>query len=77
MTNATVGTVSQSPEGGVVHVAYKGGKSEFIVGPEVPVLAYVPGDLGLLEPGAAVLLPPRSTPTASFRRPGSPLRKMA
>src|SRR5437879_959107 len=27
MTNATVGTVSQAPEGGVVHVTYKGGES--------------------------------------------------
>jgi hypothetical protein len=54
MTNATVGTVSQSPEGSVVRVTYKGGESEFIVGPEVPVLAYVPADIGLLKPGAAV-----------------------
>ena len=55
MTNATVGNVSQSPEGGVVHVTYKDGQSEFTVGPEVPVLAYVAGDRGLLKPGAAVL----------------------
>jgi len=55
MTNATVGTVSQSPEGGVVHVKYKGGESEYTVGPEVPVLAYVAGDRGLLKPGAAIV----------------------
>jgi hypothetical protein len=55
MTNATVGTVSQSPEGGVVHVKYKGGESEYTIGPEVPVLAYVAGDRTLLKPGAAVL----------------------
>ena len=54
MTNATVGTVSQSPEGGVIHVNYKGGESEYTVGPEVPVLAYVAGDRGLLKPGATV-----------------------
>jgi hypothetical protein len=54
MTNATVGTVSQSPEGGVIHVKYKGGESEYTVGPEVPVLAYVTDDRGLLKPGAAV-----------------------
>jgi hypothetical protein len=54
MTNATVGTVSQSPEGGVIHVKYKGGDSEYTVGPEVPVLAYVAGDRNLLKPGAAV-----------------------
>ena len=56
MTNATVGTVAQSPEGGVVHVTYKGGESEYTVGPGVPILSYVPGDLSLLKPGAAVFL---------------------
>ena len=55
MTNATVGTVSQSPEGGVIHVKYKGGESEYTVGPEVPVLAYVTGDRNLLKPGASVV----------------------
>ena len=55
MTNATVGTVSQSPEGGVVHVTYGGGQSEFTVGPEIPVLAYVAGDRSLLTPGSAVV----------------------
>ena len=56
MTNATVGTVAQSPEGGVVHVTYKGGESEYTVGPGVPILSYVPGDLSLLKPGAALFL---------------------
>ena len=55
MTNATVGTVSQSPEGGVIRVKYKGGESEYTVGPEVPVLAYVAGDRSLLKPGAAIV----------------------
>jgi hypothetical protein len=54
MTNATVGTVSQTSAGGVVHVTYKGGQSEYVVGPDVPVLAYVPADRTLLKPGAAV-----------------------
>src|ERR1700732_5415425 len=44
MTNATVGTASQSPEGGVIHVKHKDGESEYTIGPEVPVLAYVAGD---------------------------------
>jgi len=55
MTNATVGTVSQSPQGGVIHVKYKDGESEFTVAPEVPVLAYVAGDRSLLKPGAAIV----------------------
>jgi len=55
MTNATVGTVSQTTDGGIVHVTYKGGESEYIVGPDVPVLAYVLADKTLLKTGAAVV----------------------
>ena len=66
MTNATVGTVSQSAEGSVVRVTYKGGESEYIVGPAVPVLAYVPADMGLLEPGAAVQLTAQKHPDGNL-----------
>jgi hypothetical protein len=66
MTNATVGTVSQSGEGGVVRVTYKGGESEYIVGPEVPVLAYVPADMDLLKPGAVVQLTAQKHPDGTL-----------
>jgi hypothetical protein len=56
MTNATVGTVSQSPDGGVIHVTYKGGESEYSVGGDVPILLYVAGDRSLVKPGAALFL---------------------
>jgi len=56
MTNATVGKVEQAPQGPVLHVTFKGTESEFIVGPEVPVLANGPGDLSLLKPGIAVFV---------------------
>jgi hypothetical protein len=55
MTNATVGTVSQTTNGGVVHVIYNGQASEYVVASDVPVLAYVLADRTLLKPGAAVL----------------------
>src|SRR3954453_22353873 len=55
MTNATVGTVSQTRDGGVIRVTYKDGQSEYTVGPDVPVLAYVVGDTTLLKPGAAIV----------------------
>jgi hypothetical protein len=55
MTNATVGTVSQTTDGGIVHVTYKGGESQYVVGPDVPVLAYVLADRTLLKTGAAVV----------------------
>jgi len=66
MTNATVGTVSQSPEGGVIHVKYKEGESEFTVGPEVPILAYVAGDRTLLKPGAAVFTVAQKKPDGTL-----------
>jgi hypothetical protein len=69
MTNATVGTVAKAPDGDVIHVTYKGGESEYTVGPDVPILTYVRGDTGLLKPGAAVFMialkQPDGTLTAS------------
>ena len=56
MTNATVGTVSKTADGTVLHVSFKGGESEYSVGPEIPVLATAPGDKSLLKPGAAVFV---------------------
>jgi hypothetical protein len=56
MTNATVGTVTKTPEGEVLHVKFTGGESEYIVGPDVPIFAPVPGDTSLLKPGLAVFV---------------------
>lgn len=66
MTNATVGTVSQSLEGGVIHVKYKEGESDLTVGPDVPVLAYVAGDGSLLKPGAVVLVSAQKQPDGTL-----------
>jgi len=66
MTNATVGTVSQTGAGGVVRVTYKGGESEFEVGADVPVLAYVLADRSLLKPGAAVVTIAAKKPDGSL-----------
>ena len=66
MTNATVGIVSQSLQGGVIHVKYKEGESEYTVGPEVPIVAYVAGDRSLLKPGAAVLTIAQKKPDGSL-----------
>src|SRR6266404_4605697 len=66
MTNATVGTVTQSPEGGVIHVKVKGVESEYTVGPEVPIVAYVAGDRGLLKPGAAVFTVAQKKPDGTL-----------
>jgi hypothetical protein len=56
MTNATVGTVTQTPNGPLVHVSFTGGESEYTIGPDVPILAGADGDKSLLTPGAAVFV---------------------
>jgi hypothetical protein len=56
MTNATVGTVSQTPNGPLVHVTFTGGESEYTIGPDVPILAGADGDKTMLKPGAAVFV---------------------
>jgi len=66
MTNATVGKIDQATKGPVLHVAFKGGESEYDVGPEVPVLTYGPGDISLLKPGAAVFLIALKKPDGSL-----------
>jgi hypothetical protein len=66
MTNATVGTVTQSPDGGLIHVSYKGGESEYTVGADVPILLYVPGSMDLLKPGAAVSMIALKQPDGSL-----------
>jgi hypothetical protein len=69
MTNATVGTVTKAAQGAVLHVTFTGGESEYSIGPDVPILANVPGDMSLLKPGTAVfviaLKKPEGTVTAA------------
>jgi len=56
MTNATVSGVTAAPEGQTLKVTYKGSESDVIVGPDTPIVTYVPGDTTLLKPGAAVFV---------------------
>jgi hypothetical protein len=56
MTNATVNGIAAAPDGKVLKVTYKGTTSEYVVGPDVPVLANGPGDISLLKPGVAVFV---------------------
>jgi hypothetical protein len=56
MTNATVGQVTQTPDGPLVHVTFTGGESEYTIGPDVPILAGADGDNSLLQPGKAVFV---------------------
>ena len=56
MTNAVVAGVTTAAEGRVLRVTYNGSTAEVLVPTDVPVVAFVPADVGLLHPGAAITL---------------------
>ena len=56
MTNATAGQISNSPDGNVVTVTYKGTTSDYTIDPTTPIFTYDQGDTSLLVPGAAVFV---------------------
>ena len=66
MTNATVAQIAAAPQGRVMKVTYKGKESEIIVPAGIPIVGYVPGDPGLLKPGAAVFLVAQKKPDGSL-----------
>jgi hypothetical protein len=56
MTNATVAGVAAAPQEQVLKVIYKGQQADIAVPPDVPVVAFVPGDISLVKPGAAIFI---------------------
>jgi hypothetical protein len=56
MTNAAVAGIAAAPQGQTLRVTYKGQEAEIIVMPDVPVVAFVPGDMSLVKPGAAIIV---------------------
>jgi hypothetical protein len=66
MTNAPVTRVESVTGGSLVKVTYQGGSADIIVGPEVPIVTYGPGDVGLLKPGAAVSIQAVKKPDGSL-----------
>jgi len=67
MTNATVGQVTKTASGGaMLTLTYKGQSTDVIVGPKVPVVAYVPGDSSLLKKGKTVVVFAQKNPDGSL-----------
>jgi len=67
MTNATVGQVAKSKDGGrILTVTFKGQSSEVYVGPKVPVVGYAPGNSTLLRRGKAVFIVAQRYPDGSL-----------
>jgi len=56
MTNATVGTITKTPDGAVFHVTFKDGETDYSIGPDTIILSQTPADTSLLTPGKAVVL---------------------
>jgi hypothetical protein len=66
MTNATVSGITAAPQGQMLKVTYKGSEAEVIVGPDTPIVTYVPGDAGLLKPGATIFCVAQKKPDGSL-----------
>jgi hypothetical protein len=66
MTNAKVEQIVASVEGQTLMVKYKDGEQKIIVGPETPIVAYLPGDRSDLKPGAKVFLAATKQPDGTL-----------
>ncbi|HEX2499882.1 MAG TPA: hypothetical protein VHO73_00395 [Methylomirabilota bacterium] len=56
MTNASVDALVQRAEGPLLTLKHKDGVTQVLVPPDAPIVQYVPGDRGLLVPGASVVV---------------------
>jgi hypothetical protein len=66
MTNATVATTVAGNDGHTLVVKYKDGEKKVVVGPETPVVTYVPADKSDLKAGAKVIAFMKKLPDGSF-----------
>jgi hypothetical protein len=56
MTNANVEQIAASVDGRTLTLKYKDGEKKIFVPAEAPIVAYVPGDMNDLKPGAKVFI---------------------
>ena len=56
MTNGNVEQTVTSVDGQVLTVKYKDGEKKIVVPPDVPIVAFVPGDMSELKPSAAIFV---------------------
>jgi hypothetical protein len=66
MTNATVATTVAGNDGHTLLIKYKDGEKKVVVGPDTPVVTYVPADKSDLKPGAKVIAFMKQLPDGSF-----------
>jgi hypothetical protein len=66
MTNATVAQTVAGNDGHTLTIKYKDGEKKVVVGPDTPVVTYVPADKSDLKPGAKVIAFMKKLPDGSF-----------
>lgn len=66
MTNATVSGVTAAARGRVLMLNYKGGTQEIDVGTDARIVTFIPGDRGLLKPGASVVVVAAKAPDGTL-----------
>jgi hypothetical protein len=66
MTNATVAETVAGNDGHTLLIKYKDGEKKVVVGPDTPVVTYVPADKPDLKPGAKVIAFMKKLPDGSF-----------
>jgi hypothetical protein len=66
MTNATVAQTVAGNDGHTLSIKYKDGEKKVMVGPDTPVVTYVPADKSDLKPGAKVIAFMKKLPDGSF-----------
>jgi hypothetical protein len=66
MTNATVAESVAGNDGHTLTIKYKDGEKKVVVGPDTPVVTYVPADKSDLKAGAKVIAFMKQLPDGSF-----------
>jgi hypothetical protein len=66
MTNATVAEQVAGNDGQNLLIKYKDGEKKVVVGPDTPVVTYVPGNRTELKPGDKIIAFVKQLPDASF-----------
>jgi hypothetical protein len=66
MTNATVAQQVAGTDGQTLMIKYKDGEKKVTVGPETPVVTYVPGEKADLKAGAKIIAFVKPLPDGSF-----------
>jgi hypothetical protein len=75
MTNAVVAGIAEAPQGQVLRMTYKGQEAEITVPSDAPVVAFVPGDMSLVKPGAAIFVSGLRKPDGSVAATRATLEK--